>query len=206
MLALQNGVEAASDFNRLLPSAGILAGRVHGFFELVDERVRHVGVEPSIAFGPVPSIIGGKAELMASCFDDAQISCTVHNDILPQLWEKLVLTSPLGGLGAMLALSIGSVRLEPAHSRLLETAMTEVALVADAYGVALPDDTVQKQMAFVSTFPDEAQSSLQRDLLAGRSSEYDYLTGAVVRLARQASVAVPVHDQIEASLKQQALI
>jgi 2-dehydropantoate 2-reductase len=41
--------------------------------------------------------------------------------------------------------------------------------------------------------PAAATSSLQRDVAAGRPSEIDAWTGAVVRLAAAAGIAAPVH-------------
>jgi 2-dehydropantoate 2-reductase len=41
---------------------------------------------------------------------------------------------------------------------------------------------------------------MQRDVGAGRPSELDDQTGAVVRLAREAGVPVPVHETLHAAL------
>ena len=48
-------------------------------------------------------------------------------------------------------------------------------------------------MAFVDDQPADATTSLQRDLLEGRPSELDAWTGAVVRLAGESGVDVPLH-------------
>jgi len=49
----------------------------------------------------------------------------------------------------------------------------------------------------------EATASMQRDLGAGRPSELDDQTGAVVRLAREAGVPVPIHAILYAALAPQ---
>ena len=81
-----------------------------------------------------------------------------------------------------------------------------MAAVAAAYGVALPLDCVATTLAFVETFPAEAMSSLQRDLMARRESEFDHLTGAIPRLAARYGVPVPTHDAIIARLRDQDMI
>ena len=67
ILTLQNGVEAHETAARLVPDAYIAAGRVHGFFEMDGDAVRHVGVPPSILFGCtngdrtlVEQVVGGR--------------------------------------------------------------------------------------------------------------------------------------------------
>jgi 2-dehydropantoate 2-reductase len=48
--------------------------------------------------------------------------------------------------------------------------------------------------------PAEAMASMQRDLMGGKPSELLDQTGAVMRLARQAGVKVPVHAFLWAAL------
>ena len=78
--------------------------------------------------------------------------------------------------------------------------MTEIVGVAYAHGVDLPDGVVERTVAFVETFPPDATTSMQRDLMAGLPSELEAQTGAVVRLGREAGAAVPLNATIYASL------
>ena len=82
--------------------------------------------------------------------------------------------------------------------------MTEIRELARARGVALAGDVVDATMGFVDKQPAEATSSLQRDVAAGRPSEIDAWTGAVVRLASAADVAVPVHGVLHELLSLRA--
>jgi ketopantoate reductase len=45
-----------------------------------------------------------------------------------------------------------------------------------------------------------AESSLQRDIAAGKPSELDAWTGAVVRLGRKTAIPTPLHSFLYASL------
>jgi 2-dehydropantoate 2-reductase len=49
-------------------------------------------------------------------------------------------------------------------------------------------------MDFASKLEPTATSSMARDVAAGRRSEYDALSGAVLRAGREAGVATPVHE------------
>ena len=83
-------------------------------------------------------------------------------------------------------------RVEPCADR--ATALARVA------GVQLDAADIAATMAFVGTFPPEATTSFQRDLLAGRRSEYAALTGAVPRLAERYGFTPMVFDQLDAMI------
>ena len=65
----------------------------------------------------------------------------------------------------------------------------------------MPADTVDKALALTDVVPADAIASLQRDVVAGRPSEIDSLSGAVVRIGAEVSVKVPVHATIHAALQ-----
>ena len=95
---------------------------------------------------------------------------------------------------------IGALRTRPETRELLECAMREVLAVARAHGVALPDDVVEETLAFTDTVPAEGTASMQRDIIAGRPSELEAQSGAVVRLGREKGVATPVHEFVYRTL------
>jgi 2-dehydropantoate 2-reductase len=95
---------------------------------------------------------------------------------------------------------IGVLRQVPATRGLLLAGMSEIAALARARGVRLPDDIVARTMAFADTLPAEGTASLQRDIAEGRRSELDWWSGAVVRLGRAAGIPTPVHAFIYGSL------
>jgi 2-dehydropantoate 2-reductase len=201
VLTVQNGVDAPYQVINDLPNSRIAAARVHGFFELVGNVVHHVGVEPSFAFGPVGNTQLEALRPLESAFFAADIAYSVHPDVLRLLWEKLVLASSIGGIGAMLNATVGEMRESPDDRALLTRAMHEVVDVANARGVLMQPNCVEETLAFLDTFPFEATSSLYRDIISGRPGEFYAMTGAIPRLASEAGVLVPVHEQVVAELQ-----
>ena len=78
--------------------------------------------------------------------------------------------------------------------------MQEVWQVARARGVALPEDSVEKTLAFMDALPAHGTASMQRDILEGRSSELESQNGAVARLGREAGLETPINAFIYHSL------
>jgi 2-dehydropantoate 2-reductase len=120
-------------------------------------------------------------------------------------WEKYLLIEPWGAVAAAARAPIGVVRSVPETRRLLAAAQEELAAVARARGVAVPEDAPARTLAFLDGVTAEGTASMQRDLGAGRPSELEEQTGALVRLAREAGVAVPVHEGLLATLLPQEL-
>lgn len=206
LVTVQNGVDAPDQVVNCFPEAAILAARVHGFFELEGSAVRHVGVKPSIHFGAWNRQDAGAAELLRATLTGAAVANSISADIRAELWEKLLLASAIGTVGAALGLTAGQIMHDKAGRAMLEAAMREIALLAAARGINLPDRCVEATLAFVAGFPPDATSSLQRDLEAHRASEFDQLPGAVLRMAGEAALDMPVHRQLMQMLFQRGVI
>lgn len=200
IVTVQNGVEAPGIVAGRFPGHGVIASRVQGFFEREAGILRHVGVRPSLSLGAWAGMGNDSAARLVELLAQAGISASLSRDIRAELWEKFVLASALGGVGAATGLSAGAIRSDPESNRLLGAAVDEACHLARHMGIALPGDTAARTMAFIAGFPPEATTSMMRDMEAGRPSEYASLTGAVLRLASEAKLDVPAFRTIEAML------
>ena len=84
VLTVQNGVEAHEAAASILPAATIAAGRIHGFFEMKDSVVRHVGVEPSLLFGCTRGDPAAAGRIISAAFAGVR-----HQNIWDLLWRDL---------------------------------------------------------------------------------------------------------------------
>src|SRR5690606_8064768 len=106
-VTVQNGVEAPGQVAARFPAAPVIASRVHGFFELHDGAVHHVGVEPSLAFGLVAGEGADALDRFGEVLADAGIEHQYTADIWGELWRKFLLAASLGGVGAALGTAAG---------------------------------------------------------------------------------------------------
>jgi 2-dehydropantoate 2-reductase len=79
--------------------------------------------------------------------------------------------------------------------------MTEVAAVARAERVDLPETVVGEWCAFVRELDEEMYSSLQYDLTHDKRLELDALHGSVVCHAEEAGVDAPMNEAVDAILR-----
>lgn len=200
-LTLQNGVEAPGMVAEIVSAAQTVGGLVRGFFEMdAPGRVRHVGVTPAIIFGQIDGRRTPQVERLLEALTGAGIYAELSNDIEAALWEKFLLVTSLSGVGAVTRSPIGAIRDCDRTWGLLRQVMDEIVSVARARRINLTADVIERTLKFVQTFPPEATTSMQRDVINGLPSELEAQTGAVVRLGREASVTTPVNQFIYDSL------
>lgn len=201
ILPLQNGVEAATQLASVHGYSTVLGGMCRVVvFKTEPNHVIHVGVDPFVALGHLDNHPTQRVIDLADVFRRAGIAAKIASDIHSSMWQKFLFIAPVSGVGAVARVPLGRIRSTPETRDLVLRAMIEVAALAEARGVALPQDAVEKTMAFVDGMPAEATSSMQRDIMQGRPSELEAVNGAVVHLGRASGVSTPVNSFVYSSL------
>lgn len=197
VVPLQNGVEAPSQLAAALGSEHVLGG-LCGTFSWVTApgRIRSVGAGNYIKFAELDNRPSDRAEQLRRVFERAGVNAEIPSDIHKALWQKFLLVTSFGGVGAVTRAPIGIIRTIPETRRLLEQCMQEVLALARARQVALADTVVADTMTVVDSLAARGTTSLQRDIMDGKPSELEFWNGAVVRLARDVEVATPLHEFI----------
>lgn len=201
VVPLLNGVEAADQLQAAFGAGPVMGGLCRIISLLVGPgHIRHAAAEPYIAFGELDRRPSERGTRLREAFVRAGVRAEVPRDIHVAIWEKFLFLEPLSSLGALTRAPFGVMRAVPETRAVLERAVREIDAVGRARGIALADDTVARIMRFIDAAPADGTASMQRDLAAGRPSELEAQTGAVVRLGREAEVPTPVHEVFYAAL------
>jgi 2-dehydropantoate 2-reductase len=201
VLPLQNGVEATDQLAAELGGEHVGCGLAKIVSSLAAPgHIRHTGIDPYVAIGEIDNRHTERVERLRQSFQHAGIQAEIPPDMMAALWEKFLIVASWGGIGAVSRAPIGVIRSLPQTRRMLEQAMREVLAVARARNINLENEIVPRTMSFIDTLPPGGTTSMQRDIAEGRPSELESWNGAVVRFARQAGVAVAVHNFIYDSL------
>jgi 2-dehydropantoate 2-reductase len=201
VVPLENGVEAPDQCAHAVGAERVVGGLCHMLSAIVEPgAIKHVGEPPRFTLGAWRSPSNGRAEKVVAALREAGAHAQVTDDFAAALWEKFLFIASFGGIGALTRAPIGAWRAVPETRRLLVGAFEEVRAVASAKGVRCRDGVIDKTLAFVDRLPEQATASLQRDLAAGRPSELDSLSGAVLRIGTSLGVDVPIHGTIYAAL------
>ena len=202
VLPLQNGVDAVSQLVDELGRAVVIGGLCRIVSFVVEPgHIKHAGFTPSMVIGEIDNQRTDRINLIEGVFKRAGLEITVAADIQAALWTKFLFIASFSGVGAMANAPAGILRSDPKWSVQMLKAMEEIYALALARGIKLAPDSVEKVMASVNALPDDATSSMQRDIAAGRPSELESQNGAVVRLGSESGVEVPTHTLIYETLK-----
>jgi 2-dehydropantoate 2-reductase len=202
IVPLQNGVEAPTQLARAVGPQPVLGGCCWIMSGLVAPgHIRHRGgIDPYLVFGEMDNHRSARVDDLYHVLTRAGLTAAIAADIQVAMWEKLVQTAAFSGIGAVTRAPVGTLCHLPETRALLAQVMEEAAAVARARHIALPDDTVATAMAQLESFPPGGTNSTQRDLMAGRPSELEAHTGAVVRLGQEVGVPTPLNTFVYHSL------
>ena len=206
VIFLGNGVEAPAQLSSTLGAEHVLGGlsRISTFIA-GPGHIRHVGIEPFVAFGELDGRPSQRVERLRQAFERAGVNVAVPEDIQAAMWDKFVFIAAISGVGAVARAPAGVIRSVPETRRMLEGALEEIARLAEARQVRLPKEVVAKTMALIDGLSPAVIASMQRDIIEGRPSELDSQNGAVVRMGLESGVATPTHTFIYQALLPQEL-
>ncbi len=191
VVPLMNGIDHVArlrDRYELVVAGAIRVESERGSDWVVHQKTPFIRVE----LGP------GGAEL-ARELRAAGIECTVRDDEAEVLWEKLAFLAPVALTTSALGEPIGAVRTDRRWRARLEGAQAEVVAVASAEGVAIDEDALRSLHA---TVPEATQSSMQKDVAAGRQPELDAIAGPILRSGVRHGVDVLVTRDLVALVTQ----
>jgi 2-dehydropantoate 2-reductase len=205
VVPLQNGVEAPAQLAAVLGMQYVTGGTcVISSAIAAPGCIRHVGLEPAVTFGELDNRPSARLERLRQALARADVTAIIPADIQVAIWEKFMAIR-FGPIGAVTRAPAGVLRRLPETRRMIEQACDETLAVARARGIALPVDSPAQTMAALENVPPGLMASLQRDIIAGRPSEMEALTGALVRLGTEVGVATPLHAFVYQSLLPQEL-
>lgn len=196
IVPLQNGISANQEIIEVVGSANLIGGLCK-IFSRIDSPgvIRHMMFDPVITVGELDHRPSPRVEKIQSLFQEAGIHTTVASNIHADLWKKFMFICT-GGLGALTRSSYGVMREMPGTRKLLIALISEIHAIAQHLKIPLRDDAVELTMKAVDNLPHAATSSMQRDVMEGRPSELEYLTGEVVRLGDANQMDTPVNSFI----------
>jgi 2-dehydropantoate 2-reductase len=205
VLTLQNGVDSADDVAAAVGQTRTLAGATYIATAIDRPGVIHqTGSHRRIVFGECfnpPAAATPRVLAIHDAFIAADIQSEAVADARTALWEKFVYLAPFAAFTGASRLPIGPLWADAESRSSLLAAFGEVAALARASGIGLPDEVVDKIQAYTTRIPAATRSSLLIDLSQGRRIELESLAGSVVRRAEKVGVPTPIMRTLYAVLK-----
>ncbi|WP_248926619.1 ketopantoate reductase family protein [Paenibacillus hamazuiensis] len=122
------------------------------------------------------------------------------NNILYNVWHKLIVNSVINPLTAILRVRNGELLATPHSEALMRTLLREASELASAKGIEPPGPSWE-QLAEVCVKTADNRSSMLQDILAGRPTEIDRITGSLLREAQLLGIQLPAHETVYVMVK-----
>ena len=126
-------------------------------------------------------------------FKDSGIDGILSDNIKRDALTKFSYVSPIGTAGLYLHAVAGDFQREGEARELFKTLIREIVTLANAMGITFEEDLVERNLKILSNLPEEATTSMQRDVMEGKQSEIDGLVYEVVRMAEKYGAEVPAY-------------
>jgi 2-dehydropantoate 2-reductase len=202
VVPLQNGVDAPKELAAVLGPEHVIGGLCR-ISALIDAPgvIKHVGVDPYIAFGELSGSHSERVERLRLAFAACKgVNVDVPTDIQAAIWSKFLFIATMSGVGAVTRQPVGVFRSVPESRAMLIASLEETYAIAKARGISLPLEAVHKVLAQIDNTVPTVTASMQRDIMEGKPSELESQNGAVVRMGRELGIETPTHAFIYASL------
>jgi len=196
LVTLQNGVAAPEMVQQAFPQHATAAGTA-----FIGVRVERPGVIVHSAAGGIR--LGhwqaGPGEVLLQPLVDALhgAGVPVREEVNARLllWRKLLWNIGFNALTAITRRFARDVASGDDSCRLVRSAMLEAVRVAQAEGVSLGDEDIDKHVQ-ITLEMGPVKTSMWQDIERNRPTEVDFLNGFVARRGAALGVATPVNDML----------
>lgn len=203
VMSLQNGLGHEEVLAGAVGRERVMAGKTYvGGVLLEPGRVR-IGVkDKETLIGELDGTVSLRAAAVARAFNDSGLRCTVSDNIVGTMWDKLLVNVATGALAGITGLTYGELYAVPEIEQTALAAVAEAQAVAQAAGVRLSmTDPHEPWLKARAGLPPEFKTSMLQSLEKGSVTEIDFINGAVVRQGERFSVPTPVNRALVACIK-----
>ena len=201
VVSTQNGVDSGDRIERII-GPGHFIPCVNYVNSVIEKSgtidVRFAGMT---SLGELDGSVTPRIERLTKTFEQAGINVELRSDIRAYLWEKFAAFCGFAGVEVLTRLPAGPIQACPETNELWIGAMKEAVEVAQAVGVTLSNDFLDRTIGLVASLPPTHRPSMYYDLDDGKRLELDALNGTVVRLGRELGIPTPLNLAIYAALK-----
>ena len=188
ILFATNGMGYAEEVKVMLPRNPIYyATSTEGAYRLSPLHICHAGrgqtrIGSAEALPPPPWL---------DDWSNTALDCRWEENITAALWHKLAINCAINPLTAVHHCHNGDLAKNKQLAAEVKQLCDEIARISLAAGFALTAESVHSDVAAVIAGTADNRSSMLQDVIAGRDTEIDYITGHLLRTAEKFGTDAP---------------
>jgi len=126
----------------------------------------------------------------------AGLASRLDPDVKIAIWEKVIFNCAMNPVAALTNSTVGEVAACPDGPALAQAILAEGFAVARAAGMPVNEERVRATVAKAYREHTHHRPSMANDLAHARRTEIDAINGALVDVAREHGIAVPVNETL----------
>jgi 2-dehydropantoate 2-reductase len=198
VVTLQNGWGNADRLAQFVPGDQLVIGVTYNSCTSRGPgRITHSARGRTIV-GPYQDSDLSRAWLTARLLSDSGWEAEANEDVLTEIWKKLVLNAATLPTAALSRLGAGAVGEPGQLLDLVDGLAAEAVAVAAAQGLDITRDERVSAIHGVLARAGSGKASMLQDVLAGRKTEIETINGAIVSAGAARGVPVPLNEAMVA--------
>ena len=196
VLTLQNGAGHEDIIEEFVPKERIIIGTTEDNGAILDNGYVRRGGKGKTNIGMLVEDKKGMLDKVKECFDGCGFDTHIYSNIQQLIWDKLFTNVSLSALTGVLQVPIGFIAEDKYAWNMTVTLIKEAMQVAKAMGLEFDEDEMIERVRNTSINSPEGRTSIYADLKAGRLTEVNTISGAVVKAGDRLGIPVPSHKMI----------
>ena len=207
ILSLLNGISSEEIIGRKLGRQRLPLAMIIGIDALHSGEETTFTRKGIIHFGDADGKNTEREERIAEFFTRSGVAFKLEQNMKRALWYKFMLNVGANQLTAILRLPYGAFQTKgasgeiPEARELFNIAMREVITVANAEGVDLHEGDIDNVYTTFNSLSPTGLTSMCQDVLAGRKTEVEMFSLALMELAQKHGISVPVNEVLYLQLR-----
>ena len=196
VMTLQNGAGHEDILSEFVPKERIIIGTTEDNGAVLDFGYVRRGGKGKTNIGMLVPDSNGMLGKIKESFDSCGFDTHIYDNIQQLIWDKLFTNVSLSALTGVLQVPIGFIAADEYAWSMTVTLIKEALAVAKALGLEFDEQEIIERVRNTSISSPEGKTSIYADLKAGRRTEVNTISGAVVRAGEKTGVDVPTHRMI----------
>lgn len=207
VLVAQNGYGNYEIVSKEIGKKHTILGRVIFGSKVVEVGKAEVTViaDPTRIGQPEGAISEDKIKQIANIIDESGVPTKYDKNVYKLLWDKILYNCALNPLGAILECNYGTLAKNKETVEIMNKIIKEIFQTTKAHNIELnwknPEQYIKHFYEELIPPTAEHYPSMYHDLKAGKKLEIDALNGAIVKLAKEKNLEVPVNKTITNLIK-----
>ena len=201
LIPFLNGVETVNRLRKILPKENIANGvaRISTTIK-APGIIQQTGNFKTFIFAECDNRPSKRIQVFQEIIAKAGANAPKTHDIEAEMWSKFIIFSAISGVTAAARCNLGQIIKSSALSTVFQKVISETTATALAYDINLPSSIEKDTWRRAKELPSDIRASTAVDLEKGLPLEVDWISGAVVRLAKAKGLDAPTNQTIHGLL------